>query len=72
MISNIDDPRILPRIRKAEELRRSYIKVRHVLRPTNACLVTQLEVPTDNTPPKQATSWKHIINPAEVTNRIFN
>ena len=48
-----------------------YLKIKHVLKPTTASLVAQLEVPTDNTPPKLATSWKRIRDPQEVTNRIF-
>ena len=68
LIGNLDNPKVVERIRKAEELRLSYLKIKHVLKPSTASLVTQLEVPTDNTPPKEATSWKRIIDPAAVTN----
>ena len=71
LIANLDDPKVVERIRKAEELRLSYLKIKHVLKPSTASLVTQLEVPTDDTPPKEATSWKRIIDPAAVTARIF-
>ena len=33
--------------------------------------MTQLEVPTDDAPPKQAHSWKRIVDPSIVTDRIF-
>ena len=37
----------------------------------NCIPFTQHEVPSDNTPPKQATSWHRFINPKEVPKRIF-
>ena len=71
LIANLDDPKVVERIKKAEELRLSYLKIKHVLKPSNASLMTQLEVPTDDSPPKQATSWKRIVDPSIVTDRIF-
>ena len=74
LISKESDPdvrKIVKRIRRAEELKRGYIKLRFLLRPSNQTLVTQLEVPSNNTPPKQATTWTRLTDPEDVTNRLL-
>ena len=63
--------KILQRIRRAEEVQRGYAKLRHLLKRTQATLVTQIEIPSDNSPPKEATSWTCLTDPEEVTNQLF-
>ena len=53
--SNSDNPKIIKRIRRAEELKQAYLKLRYILQPSTHTLVTQLDVPSDQTSPKQAT-----------------
>ena len=71
-LSNCEDPKILKRIKRAEELSRSYQKIAHILNPSNAALVTQVEIPADGLPPKQAIKWNRITDPNQVTEIIFN
>ena len=74
LVSKESDPdvrKIVKRIRRAEELKRGYAKLRYLLRPSSQTLVTQLEVPTDDTPPKQATNWTRLTDPDAVTNRLI-
>ena len=63
--------KIIKRIRRAEELKRGYAKLRYLLKPTQSSMVTHLEIPTDNTPPKQATSWTRITDPEQVSQHLF-
>ena len=63
---------IIKRIRRAEELKRGYAKLRYLLHPSTHTLVTRLEIPTDDTPPKQATSWSKITDPEEITHRLIS
>ena len=70
--SNKDTSTIIKRIRRAEEIKRGYAKLRHLLRPSTSSLVTTLEVPSDSTPPKQATSWTRITDPQTVTQRLID
>ena len=65
--NNSNNPTIIKHIRCAEELKRVYLKLRYLLRPTTHTLVTQLDVPSDQTPPKQATTWTRLTDPDEVT-----
>ena len=58
--------------RRAEELKRAYLKLRHLLKPTNKTLVTHIEVPADSTPPKNATNWTTITDPEEVIARLIH
>ena len=66
-----DLTKIIKRIRRAEEIKRGYTKLRYLLKPSQASLVTHIEIPTDDTPPKQASSWECITDPEEVTSRLF-
>ena len=69
--SNQDITKIVQCIRRAEELKRSYTKLCFLLKPSTHTLVTQLEVPSDDTPPKQASCWTRLTDPDEVTNRLL-
>ena len=71
LIVGCNDPEVVKSIKQAEELKRSYAKLRHILRPSSAALVTQVEVPDDNLPPKQCQSWKRVTDPKEVTKISF-
>ena len=79
LLSKASDPdnpthitKIIARIRRAEELKRAYSKLRHLLKPTNKTLVTHIEVPADSTPPKNATNWTTITDPEEVIARLIH
>ena len=72
LIAGCNDPEVVKRIKQAEELKRSYEKIKHIMRPSSAALVTQVEVPDDGLPPKQCQKWKRIIDPKEVTKIIFD
>ena len=67
-----DHKAAIKRIQHAEELKNSYKKIRHILKPTMFSLVTQVEIPADNQPPKLSKQWSRITDPTEVTNIIFN
>ena len=71
LIAGCNDPAVVKRIKQAEELKRSYEKIRHIMRPSSAALVTQVEVPDDDLPPKQCQKWKRVTDPKEVTKIIF-
>ena len=70
--TNCDNPTIIKRIRRAEELKQAYLKLRYILQPSTHTLVTQLDVPSDQTPPKQATIWTRITDPDEVTKQLIH
>ena len=60
------------RIKKAEELRYIYSKIKHLVKPSSSSLVTHLLVPNDNLPPKQSKVWKTVTDPTEVNQFLFD
>ena len=67
-----DIGKIIRHIRKAEEMRRGFTKIRFAIKPTRNSVITHIEVPTDGLPPKQSKQWKRIIDPVEVTTHLLN
>ena len=65
-----DHSKIISRIRQSKELKRSYQKLCFLLRPPTTTMVTQLDVPTDDTPPKKAVSWTTLTDPDTITQRL--
>lgn len=63
--------KVIKRIRKAEEMKRGFMKLRFSLSPSVSSLVTYLEIPCDDTPPKQATQWKRVTDPNLVEATLY-
>ena len=67
-----DIAKIIKQIRKIETLKRSFLKIKYIIHSDQQSLVTHIEVPSDDTPPKQATSWTQITDPDEITQRLID
>ena len=63
--------KIIKRIRQIETLKRSFAKIKYTINPNHYTMITHLEVPTDNTPPKQATSWHRLTDPEAIKSRLI-
>lgn len=63
--------KIIKRIRQAEEVRRMYLKIRFILQPSSESVITHIQIPADNLPPKQAREWTTITDPEDVTTALF-
>lgn len=61
----------IKKIRRAEEMKRGFLKLHFVLKPSVTSLVTYLEIPTDDTPPKLASSWTRITDPEDVERHLY-
>lgn len=66
-----DVAKFIKHIRKAEEMRRGFSKIKFATKPNVHSMVTQLDVPADGLPPKQAQQWRRITDPIEVTEHLI-
>ena len=63
--------KLLKHIRRTEEMKRGFAKIRYATKPTQHSLVTQLDIPSDNLPPKQSKVWTRITDPHKVTSSLI-
>ena len=63
--------KILRHIQRAEQMKRGFEKIRFATKQQQNTLVTHLDIPDDNLPPKQSMRWKRITDPAHVTSLLI-
>ena len=64
--------KLLKHIRRAEEMKQGFAKIRYATKQKQHSLVSQLDIPADNLPPKQSKEWKRITDPEQVTSCLID
>ena len=72
LLETSDNPKLIRRIIRAEELRLSYLKIKYAINPAIHSLITKIDIPTDNLPPKQSKQWTTITDPPTINQLLFD